>query len=49
MNRFLSLALWYAERGVALAIQVNSSAGNVLARPLRDVLLEAARAVGGVR
>ena len=40
---YLSLALWYPEAGVSLAVQVNSSANNALARPLREVLLEAAR------
>ena len=42
---YLSLVLWYPEVGIALAIQVNSSASDALSRPLRDVLHEAARAV----
>lgn len=41
---YLSLVLWYPDLGVGLAIQVNSSASDALSRPLRDVLLEAARA-----
>lgn len=43
---YLSLAMWYPDAGVSLAIQVNSSAGDALARPLRDVLLDAARLTG---
>jgi D-alanyl-D-alanine carboxypeptidase len=43
---YLTLALWYPDAGVSLAIQVNSSAPDALARPLREVLLEAASAVG---
>ena len=39
---YLTLVLWYAGPRVAVAIQVNSSAGDALARPLREVLLEAA-------
>jgi D-alanyl-D-alanine carboxypeptidase len=42
---YLSLVLWYPEVGIALAIQVNSSASDALSRPLRDVLHEAARAL----
>jgi D-alanyl-D-alanine carboxypeptidase len=42
---YLSLALWYPDAGVSLAIQVNSSANGAVARPLRDVLLEAAQAL----
>ena len=42
---YLSLVLWYPEVGISLAIQVNSSAADALARPLRDVLLAAARAL----
>jgi D-alanyl-D-alanine carboxypeptidase len=42
---YLTLVLWYGEPEIAVAIQVNSSAGDALARPLRDVLLEAARAL----
>ena len=42
---YLSLVLWYPDAGVSLAIQVNSSASDALSRPLRDVLLEAARAL----
>jgi D-alanyl-D-alanine carboxypeptidase len=42
---YLTLVLWYAEPQVAVAVQVNSSAGDALARPLRDVLLEATRAL----
>lgn len=42
---YLSLVLWYPDAGMSLAIQVNSSAGDALAHPLRDVLLEAARAL----
>lgn len=42
---YLTLVLWYPDAGVAVAIQVNSSAGDALARPLRDVLHEAARAL----
>jgi hypothetical protein len=42
---YLTLVLWYAEPEIAVAIQVNSSAGDALARPLRDVLLKAARAL----
>ena len=44
---YLSLVLWYPEAGIALAIQVNSSADNALARPLRDVLHEMALALAG--
>jgi D-alanyl-D-alanine carboxypeptidase len=43
---YLSLVLWYPDVGIALAIQVNSSASNALARPLREVLHEMARALG---
>jgi D-alanyl-D-alanine carboxypeptidase len=43
----LSLVLWYPDAGVSLAIQLNSSAPDALARPLRDVLLEAAQALTG--
>jgi D-alanyl-D-alanine carboxypeptidase len=39
---YLSLVLWYPEAGVSLALQVNSSAGDALSKPMRDVLLEAA-------
>ena len=42
---YLSAAMWYPERGIGVAIQVNSSARNALGRPLRDVLLEVARAL----
>jgi D-alanyl-D-alanine carboxypeptidase len=42
---YLSLVLWYPDAGMALAIQVNSSANGALSRPLRDVLHEAARAL----
>jgi D-alanyl-D-alanine carboxypeptidase len=42
---YLSLVLWYPDVGIALAIQVNSSAEDALARPLRDVVHEAARAL----
>jgi D-alanyl-D-alanine carboxypeptidase len=42
---YLTLVLWYAEPEIAVAIQVNSSAGNALGRPLREVLLEAARSL----
>lgn len=42
---YLSLVLWYPDAGVSLAIQVNSSAGDALARPLREVLHEAASAL----
>jgi D-alanyl-D-alanine carboxypeptidase len=40
---YLSLALWYPDAGVSLAIQVNSSANGALARPLREVLMSAAQ------
>lgn len=40
---YLTLVLWYEGPKLAVAIQVNSSAGDALARPLREVLLEAAR------
>jgi hypothetical protein len=40
---YLTLVLWYDGPKLAVAIQVNSSAGDALARPLREVLLEAAR------
>jgi D-alanyl-D-alanine carboxypeptidase len=43
---YLSLVLWYPDAGVSVAIQVNSSAEGGLARPLREVLLEAAQALG---
>jgi D-alanyl-D-alanine carboxypeptidase len=42
---YVSLVLWYAEPKIAIAIQVNSSAGNAFARPLREVSHEAARAL----
>jgi D-alanyl-D-alanine carboxypeptidase len=42
---YLTLVLWYPDAGVAVAVQVNSSAGDALGRPLRDVLHEAARAL----
>ena len=42
---YLSGVLWYPERGLALAIQVNSSAPDALGRPLRDVFHEAAAAL----
>ena len=42
---YLSLVLWYPNAGIALAIQVNSSARDDLSRPLRDVLEEAALAL----
>jgi D-alanyl-D-alanine carboxypeptidase len=45
---YTSLVLWYPERGISLAIQVNSSAEGALARPLRDVLEEAGRALSGL-
>ena len=44
---YTSLVLWYPERGISLAIQVNSSAEGALARPLREVLEEAGRALSG--
>ena len=46
---YLSLVLWYPRVGICLAIQVNSSAKDALARPLRDVLLEAARGLTAIR
>jgi len=42
---YLSGVLWYPERGIAIAIQVNSSAADALGRPLRDVFHEAASAL----
>lgn len=42
---YLSLVLWYPERGVSVAIQVNSSAGDAVTRPLREVLQEVAQAL----
>jgi D-alanyl-D-alanine carboxypeptidase len=42
---YTSLVLWYPERRISLAIQVNSSAEGALARPLREVLEEAGRAL----
>ena len=42
---YMSLVLWYPDVGIALAIQVNSSASDAVAKPLRDVLHEAARAL----
>lgn len=42
---YVSLVLWYPDLGVSVAVQVNSSAGDALARPLREVLEEAARAL----
>jgi D-alanyl-D-alanine carboxypeptidase len=42
---YISLVLWYPERGVSVAIQINSSAGDAMARPLRDVVQEAATAL----
>ena len=44
---YTSLVLWYPERGISLAIQVNSSAEDALAQPLREVLEEAGRALAG--
>jgi len=43
---YLTLVLYYPQAGISLAIQVNSSAEGAVSRPLRDVLLEAARALG---
>jgi D-alanyl-D-alanine carboxypeptidase len=40
---YVSLVLWYPNVGISLALQVNSSAGNAFARPLREVLNAAAR------
>ena len=45
---YISGVLWYPEQRFALAIQVNSSAEGALARPLRDVFTEAARALSAV-
>jgi len=45
---YISGVLWYPEQRFALAIQVNSSADGALARPLRDVFTEAARALSAV-
>jgi D-alanyl-D-alanine carboxypeptidase len=42
---YLTLVLWYAEPRIAVAIQVNSSAGDAVSRPLREVLLDSARAM----
>lgn len=42
---YISGLLCYPERGFAIAIQVNSSARDALARPLRDVFYEAALAL----
>src|SRR5688572_5761649 len=42
---YLTLVLWYATPKIAVAIQVNSSAGDAVGRPLREVLLEAARSL----
>jgi D-alanyl-D-alanine carboxypeptidase len=42
---YLSLVLWYPDLGVSVAVQVNSSAGDALQRPLREFLEEAARAL----
>ena len=39
---YLSLVLWYPEAGVSVALQVNSSAGDAMSKPMREVLLEAA-------
>ncbi len=44
---YLSLVLWYPEAGISLAMQVNSSAQDALARPLREVLHEMALALAG--
>ncbi|HEX5043884.1 MAG TPA: serine hydrolase domain-containing protein [Candidatus Polarisedimenticolaceae bacterium] len=42
---YLSLVLWYPDAGIAVAIQVNSSAGHALSRPLREVVQEIAQAL----
>ena len=42
---YLSVVLWYPDRGLSVAVQINSSAGDATARPLREVLEEAARAL----
>ena len=42
---YLSLVLYYPSVRIAVALQVNSSAGDALSRPLRDVLLETAQAL----
>jgi D-alanyl-D-alanine carboxypeptidase len=42
---YVSGALYYPERRLALAIQFNSSAEDALARPLRDIFNEAAQAI----
>jgi D-alanyl-D-alanine carboxypeptidase len=46
---YLSLVLWYPDVGIGLAIQVNSSASDALARPLREVLHEMAGALTAKR
>ena len=45
---YLSLVLWYPDAGISVALQVNSSAGDALAKPMRDVLLEAAESLQGL-
>jgi D-alanyl-D-alanine carboxypeptidase len=42
---YLSLVLWYPDLGISVAVQVNTSAGDALGRPLREVLEEIARAL----
>ena len=46
---YVTLVLWYPDVGIALAFQANSSASDAFARPLRDVLDEAARALADLR
>jgi len=40
---YLSLVLWYSDLGISVAVQVNSSAGDAVARPLREFVEDAAR------
>lgn len=42
---YLSLVLYYPEQGISVAVQVNSSAGDAVSRPLREVIGEAVSAL----
>jgi len=45
---YVTLVLWYADAGISLAFQANSSASDAFSRPLRDVLDEAAQALANL-
>jgi D-alanyl-D-alanine carboxypeptidase len=45
---YLTLALSYPDQGIAVAVQVNSSARDALSRPLREVVAEAVAALKAI-